>query len=88
MTHGVVGSGPERAGDLVGDAAGGEPLRAALGGEVEAVAAGEKAGPVISDEDWPVTRRNGATTVVRGDHADLHVAAVLGDVQVADGGSR
>ena len=22
---------------------------------------GEKAGPVISEEDWPVTRRNGAT---------------------------
>ena len=49
--------------------------------------AGLKATPHSSEPDWPVTRRKGATHVVGGDDADLHVAAVLGDVQVADGGA-
>ena len=52
------------------------------------VPSGEKAGPVISEPDWPVIRRNGATTSSGGDDADLHVAAVLGDEQVAGRTSR
>ena len=49
---------------------------------------GVKAGPVISEPRLAGDPQERRDHVVRGDDADLHVAAVLGDEQVAGRRSR
>jgi hypothetical protein len=49
--------------------------------------AGLNAGPVISEEPLAVDPQEHRDPVVRRDHADLHVAAVLGHIKVSGGGA-